>query len=128
MVPERPYQRRPLNATLDRRHMRQPHRPKDRSGRHIDVGDWVRIIGVPDLSGMSARGRAESQPVFEYLVGKYKRVAAFDEYGCARFDFAISNGKLSGRHEVGIEPFLLHVRRKRSNPVLNRTRRLRRAG
>ena len=83
---------------------------------------------MPDLSGMSERGRTESLPVFEYLVGRYKRVAPFDEYGCARLDFAIPSGKLRGRPEVGLEPFLLQVLKRRSNPVLNRTRRKRRGG
>jgi hypothetical protein len=105
-----------------------PYEPKDRNGRRIAVGDRVRVVGVPDLSGMSKEGRAESLPVFRYLVGKYKRVAFFDEYGCVWLDFAIPKGKLRGWHGVAIEPFLLHVPQRRSNHVLNRTRRKRRAG
>lgn len=90
------------------------HKPIDRNGRPIRVGDLVRIIGVPDLSGMSPDGIAECLPAFEYLVGKYKRVAAFDEYGCAEFSFRMRqpNGERSG-HFVWIEPFLLHLPRLR---------------
>lgn len=94
--------------------MRQPHQPKDRNGRPVKVGDIVRIIGTPDLSRMSRRGRAASMPVFEYLVGTYRRIAAFDELGCARFEFAIRRGTLKGLHDVGIEPHLLHVPLRRS--------------
>lgn len=108
--------------------MKPPYEPKDRDGRRLSVGDKVRVVGVPDLSGMSKEGLAESLPVFRYLVGKYKRIAAFDEYGCARLDFAIPSGKFRGWHGVVIEPFLLHIPRKRSNHVLNRTRRKRCAG
>ncbi|MCL2022184.1 MAG: hypothetical protein FWG81_08915 [Betaproteobacteria bacterium] len=94
----------------------KPHKPFDRNGKTIRVGDVVRIVGVPDLSGMSQDGITESLPVFQYLVGKYKRVRAFDECGCAKFSFIMhnTNGK-RGWHSVWVEPFLLHVPQRRSN-------------
>jgi hypothetical protein len=84
---------------------------RDITGKTIKVGDTVRVIGVPDLSGMSAECRAESLPVFRHLVGKYKQVEEFDEYGQAWLRFTIRKGPHSGWHSVGIEPYLLRVRR-----------------
>ena len=86
-------------------------RRNDLAGRPLKVGDMVRVIGIPDLSGMSAECRAESLPVFEYLVGKYKRVAEFDELGYAWLRFKIRTGPNAGYHAVGIEPDLLRLRR-----------------
>jgi hypothetical protein len=99
--------------------MKYPLPPKDRNGRKLRVGDRVRVVGVPDLSGMSKQGVAESLPVFQYLVGKYKRIAAFDEYGCVQLNFFIASGKLKGWHGVGIEPYLLHVPQRRSTISVN---------
>ena len=84
---------------------------RDVTGQPIRIGDLVRIIGVPDLSGMSAECRAESLPVFKHLVGTYKRVEEFDEFGQAWLRFKIRNGPHAGSHSVGIEPYLLKVRR-----------------
>lgn len=95
----------------------KPHKPFDRNGNTIRVGDIVRIVGVPDLSGMPKDGIAESLPVFQYLVGKYKRIRGFDEYGCAEFSCIMhhTNGD-RGWHSVCVEPFLLHVPKRRSTP------------
>lgn len=54
----------------------------------------MRVVDVPDLSGMSRHGVMESLPVFQYLVGKYKRIAAFNEYGYAELNFFVPSGKL----------------------------------
>lgn len=87
-----------------------PYLPMDRNGRPLRAGDKVRIVGVPDLSsGMAPECVAESRPVFEYLVGRYKKIAHFNELGLAWFDFSIPGGKLKGLHGVAIEPFLLHL-------------------
>jgi hypothetical protein len=97
------------------------HESFDRNGKPIKVGDIVRIIGVPDLSGMSPDGLAEALPAFQHLVGKYKRVHGFDEHGCAEFSFVMhhSNGE-RGWHSVWVEPFLLHIPQPRSNPAVER--------
>ncbi len=87
----------------------QKHR--DVLGGRIRVGDVVRVIGAPDLAGMSPECRAESLPVFEYLIGKYKRVLEFDDWGMAWLSFKIRKGPHAGLHSVGIEPYLLRVRR-----------------
>ena len=84
---------------------------RDVDGEVIRVGDMVRVIGVPDLSSMSAECRAESLPVFTHLLGKYKRVREFDEYGMAWLSFKIRKGTHAGLHSVGIEPYFLKVRR-----------------
>jgi len=41
---------------------------------------------------MSPECRAESLPVFEHLLGKYKRVEEFDEFGQAWLRFKIRKG------------------------------------
>lgn len=89
-------------------------RPIDRNGTSIGIGDVVRIVGIPDLTGMSPDCLAESLPAFQHLVGKYKRIRGFGDDGCAEFSFTIrdSDGKRR-RHFVWIEPFLLHVPRQR---------------
>ena len=84
---------------------------KDVTGERIRIGDIVRVIGLPDLSGMSDECRAESRPVFKHLLGTYKRVEEFDEFGQAWLRFKIRNGPHAGYHSVGIEPYLLRVRR-----------------
>jgi hypothetical protein len=86
-----------------------PHELVDRNGKNLRVGDKVRIVGVPDLSGMAAKQRAQSLPVFEHLVGSYKTIEGFDQFGCAGFTFAINKGQFCGYHTVWIEPFLLHI-------------------
>ena len=82
---------------------------------NLALGIWFRVIGVPDLTGMSPECRAESLPVFEYLVGKYKRVQEFDEFGMAWLSFKIRKGPHAGYHSVGIEPYLLRVRPNDAN-------------
>jgi hypothetical protein len=86
---------------------------KDASGERVRVGDTVRIVGVPALTGMSPDCLAESLPVFRHLVGKCKRVVEFDERGLAWLSFRILKGPHAGRHFVGIEPWLLRVHRPR---------------
>lgn len=97
------------------------HKRFDRNGKPIKLGDMVRIVGVPDLSGMSPEGMAEALPAFQYLVGKYKRIHGFDEYGCAEFSFVMlhSDGE-RGWHSVWVEPFLLHIPQRRSNSAVKR--------
>ena len=84
---------------------------RDVNGERIRIGDLVRVIGVPDLAGMSPDCRAESLPVFQYLLGKYKRVKEFDEFGMVWLTFKIRKGPHAGYHSVAIEPYLLRVRR-----------------
>lgn len=100
------------------------HKPIDATGRLIRIGDTVKVVGVPDLGGMAPESVKESLPVFEYLVGKYKRVEEFDDYGFAWLRFLIRDGPSRGRHFVAIEPFLLRVRRSKGVTVSNQQSRL----
>ncbi len=84
---------------------------RDLDGERVRVGDLVRVIGLPDLAGMSPDCRAESLPVFRYLLGKYKRVKEFDGFGMVWLRFEIRKGPHAGYHSVAIEPYLLRVRR-----------------
>lgn len=86
---------------------------RDATGERLKVGDTVRVLGMPDLSGMSSACVAESLPVFRHLVGKYKRVREFDEHGLAWLQFRICKGPHAGFHSVGIEPWLLKRRQVR---------------
>jgi hypothetical protein len=80
---------------------------EDCTGKKIYAGDLVQIVGYPDLSGMSPRARRESEPVFRYLRGKYKKVLSFSPNGLAEIEFRIRKEKLSGLHTVWLEPYLL---------------------
>ena len=82
----------------------------DRSGKPINIGDLVRVIGLPELEGMTPLLRAETLAIFRRLLGKYKRVRDFDELGHAELSLSIRlpDGTLS-RHNVWIEPHLLHL-------------------
>jgi hypothetical protein len=81
----------------------------DAYGKKIQIGDVVRVIGSPDLKGVSPSGRRESLPVFRFLVGKYKRVGGFN-HGLIELSFRIKKGKHKGLHSVWIEPELLRVK------------------
>lgn len=87
--------------------------PIDVTGRRIEVGDLVRVLAVPNLSGMHPAIRKESEPVFAHIVGTYKRVIDFDKYGHIELFFRIRTGPHRGLHSVWIEPHLLRVRRMR---------------
>ncbi len=88
--------------------------PIDANGQIIRIGDTVRIIGVPDLSDMSPEPLKETQPAFEYLVGKYKKVYGFDEYGHVELVFRVLKWD-DGIHTVWIEPSLLKVKNIRKD-------------
>jgi len=84
----------------------------DAIGKKIQIGDVVRVIGIPDLKGMHPSGQRESLPVFRYLVGKYKRVLGVN-HGLIELSFRIRKGKHKGFHSVWIEPELLRVKESR---------------
>jgi hypothetical protein len=85
---------------------------KDIDGRPVGVGDTVRIVGMPDLSGTAGDCRKESEPVFQYLVGKSKKISDFNDLGMAELRFKIEiRGKVE-MHTVWIETPLLRLKRK----------------
>ena len=87
---------------------------RDSRGEQWLVGDGVRILGVPDLSGIGARGQAECRRVFSYLVGKYKKIAEFDAEGNVGIWFRIRSGRDAGIHWIAIEPSLVRRRSTRA--------------
>ena len=89
------------------------HAPFDCQGRRIRTGDLVRIVGVPDLTGMAPEAIAESLPVFQRLVGSVRRIAGFEQHGLAEIAFRFRGGRNAGCHSVWIEPSLLRLRRPR---------------
>ena len=52
--------------------------PRDRDGRRLRVGDVVRVVGVPALTGLTEAARRDCLPVFRHLVGTYRTIAGFD--------------------------------------------------
>lgn len=88
--------------------------PKDARGRTIRKGSRVRIVGVPDLSGIrDHRQRRIVEAVFQHLQGQCKKVRGFSRYGFAEIFFKIRDGRLAGWHGVEIEPRLLLAQRRR---------------
>ena len=79
--------------------MRTPtqHSSADVAGRDVKVGDWVRVVSVPDSI---ARMPGATKRVFSRAVGKTFQVEAFDELGCAELDLS---GKV-GLDTIWIEP------------------------
>jgi hypothetical protein len=85
----------------------------------------VRIIGVPELKGMSGRGLRDSRAAFQHIHQTYRRIRGFDQYGFAEIFFRVRNGPLAGWHGVTIEPFLLRrkgTKGKKINRSSQRTR------
>ena len=82
---------------------------RDASGKRITTGALVRVVGIPDLSGMVGRARANTAAVFQHIRGRCKRVSGFDKRGYVELSFQIRSGRLAGRHFVGIEPNLVLV-------------------
>ena len=88
---------------------------KDARGDTIRIGDRVRIIGTPDLSGMSPSAKRESERVFQHLIGTYKRVEKIDDLGNVVITFKIRRKMKMERHWVGLEPFLIQKRRPKKS-------------
>jgi hypothetical protein len=66
---------------------------------------------------MSPEGVRFSRPVFTHIVGTYKRIVEFDEYGHAELRFRIRKGRARGHHFLWLEPWLLARRRFRRKPA-----------
>ena len=94
---------------LEHKKSRYPVPPIDARGRRVLAGSRVRVVGVPDLTGMKQPHRRNSEAVFRHILGACKRVSSFDQYGCAEIFFTIRRGPSKGLHSVALEPFLLLV-------------------
>jgi hypothetical protein len=106
--------------------MKKIRSAKDAAGETIRRGDVVRVIGVPDLKGMSAAGLRESRPIFKHVLGTYRKIHGFDPYGFAEIFLKIRKGLHSGWHGIVIEPHLLKRKRTQPNvsvqPIARKTR------
>jgi hypothetical protein len=57
-----------------------PQRTADRDGATVRPGDRVRVLAVPDLSGMRPPYRQETEQVFRHIQGTVKRVHSIDAH------------------------------------------------
>jgi hypothetical protein len=85
----------------------EPTSIKDVDGQTVRKGDLVRVLGIPDLSGMGDPYRQETEAVFKHILGTRRKVEGFDQFGCAILVFGISSGPHAGSHSVAIEPHLI---------------------
>ena len=85
----------------------EPTSVKDADGQTVRKGDVVRVLGIPDLSGMRDPYRRETEAVFKHILGTRKKVEDFDQFGCAILVFGIASGPHAGSHSVAIEPHLI---------------------
>jgi|SRR5215467_6993259 len=85
----------------------EPTSIKDVDGRTVRKGDLVRVLGVPDLSGMRDPYRRETVAVFKHITGTRRKVYGFDQFGSAILVFGIRSGPLAGSHSVAIEAHLI---------------------
>jgi hypothetical protein len=90
--------------------------PIDAKGRNLRVGDWVRVVGVPDSI---ARMSPQTKRVFSVSVGRTFQIEGFDALGCAELDLT---GKI-GSDTIWIEPFCV-VRFRRPKRRSARFRRI----
>ena len=80
---------------------------KDKSGLRIRRGDIVRIVGKPDLSHFAPTTRKEMLPVFEYLIGKRRKVLSIDDNARVEFMVRLRRGVRSEYHWIWLEGELL---------------------
>jgi len=83
-----------------------PLEPLDARGCRIRSGDRVRVVGQPNLTGMAAGGRAETETLFRHIRGTCRRVRGFDPNGFVEVFLKIREGPLAGWNGVVIEPHL----------------------
>jgi hypothetical protein len=91
---------------------------KDVNGQTVRKGDLVRVLGIPDLTGIRDPYRQETAAVFRLICGTRQKVQDFDEFGCAILCFGITAGPHAGTHSVGIEPHL--IRKVIGNRIVRR--------
>jgi hypothetical protein len=81
------------------RRSRIRHLPIDIVGRDVRVGDWVRVVRVPEsITGMDR----DAKWAFARAVGRTFQIEAFDELGCAELELppAVWRGT-----RFGLSPF-----------------------
>lgn len=63
--------------------------PSDVLGRRLRAGDKVRVVGVPDLAGMTEDGRTSFLAALQALKRRPRRVRGFDARGNAELTVRI---------------------------------------
>lgn len=82
----------------------------------VRIGDKVRIVGLPEVSDWTREQKDFSLSVFEYLVGKTKKIAGFNDLGMAEIEFRRKEGGEWVYHTVWLEPYLLRLKQARGRP------------
>ncbi|TPW19490.1 MAG: hypothetical protein FD126_2632 [Elusimicrobia bacterium] len=77
--------------------------PSDVLGRRLREGDRVRVVGVPDLAGMTQDARASFLAALKVLKRRPRRVRGFDSRGNAELIVRVG-GNLN---ILALEPGLL---------------------
>ena len=85
----------------------EPTSIRDVDGQTVRKGDVVRVLGIPDLTGMREPYRRETEAVFKRITGTRQKVYGFDRLGSAILVFGIRTGLHMGTHSVAIEPHLI---------------------
>ena len=85
---------------------------KDNKGNILHIGDRVRILAIPDLTGMTAAALAETLPVFKHALGTYRRISAFSRDGLIEIKLRIIEPTGWQSHFIFIEPNLVSKPRK----------------
>ena len=81
---------------------------KDKKGRPIQAGDWVRLVEIPALVTPT---EPDTYLIFQLALGKTFRIERFDEFGHAELNVS---HKVEKYHWIWVEPgCLLRSRRKR---------------
>lgn len=89
------------------------YEPYDKSGKKINIGDWVRLVEIPnDIS----QAPEETKAVFKNALGKTFKIENFNEYGLAELDLT---KKVANFNIIWVEPhFLLLFRKKMSKKII----------
>src|SRR5438105_4254239 len=91
-------------------------RRTDVEGRTLRVGQVVRIVGVPDFTQLPrGASRRELEAVFGHVLGTYKKICGFNQYGLAEIEFRIRTGPHAGQHTIWSEPEFLRIHQPRSS-------------
>src|SRR5690349_4581037 len=87
--------------------------PKDRRGKTIRKGHMVRVVGMPDLTGIRDRpGRLKAEAAFRHTQGRCYKVQGFSRYGFVDLFFKIRAGRNAGWNGIAIEPEFLLVQKR----------------
>ena len=76
--------------------------PRDVLGRRLKPGDMVRVVGAPDLRGMSPADLRQARTAFRHVLGTYRRIDGFDRPGLAEISFRVPSRSGRRRPDNGI--------------------------